>query len=154
MAATVQSLRSLLQSSTVEDHDEVLKASNEVLKKSKTDVQAQHSKVVALIKLDRYDDALRVFEDAGETLKQKATVEYAYALYKCGRLKEAAEVAAKSAGGRGAKHVEAQAVCFLLGLLLLWRTRIDLSTIFRATVLRISPTQRRYMRACWEMRKN
>ncbi|KAI7976132.1 hypothetical protein EIK77_008150 [Talaromyces pinophilus] len=109
MAATVQSLRSLLQSSSIEDHDEVLKASNEVLKKSKTDIQAQHSKVVALIKLDRYEDALRVFEGAGDALKEKAAVEYAYALYKCGRLREAAEVAGKSAGGRGAKHVEAQA---------------------------------------------
>ena len=113
MAAAVQSLRTLLQKTTIDDHDEVLKACNEALKKSKTDSQAQHSKVVALIKLDRYDDALRVFEDAGDALKEKAAVEYAYALYKCGRLREAAEVAAKSAGGRGAKHVEAQAVCFL-----------------------------------------
>jgi signal recognition particle subunit SRP72 len=116
MTATVQSLRTLLQHSTIEDHDQVLKASNEVLKKSKTDIQAQHSKVVALIKLDRHEDALRVFEDAGDALKEKAAVEYAYALYKCGRLKEAAEVAAKSAAGRGAKHVEAQAVCFPLPL--------------------------------------
>lgn len=148
MAATVQSLRTLLQSSTIEDHDEVLKASNEVLKKSKTDVQAQHSKVVALVKLDRYEDALRVFEDAGDALKEKAAVEYAYALYKCGRLREAAEVAAKSAGGRGAKHVEAQAVRFLLGRLLFERAKTNIMSIIRTTGPRISPTQRSYTKAC------
>lgn len=109
-ASTVQSLRTLLQRSSIDDHEEVLKACNEVLKKSKSDIQAQQTKVVALVKLDRYEDALRVFEEAGDALKDKATLAYAYALYKCGRLKEAAEAAARSADGRGAKHVEAQAV--------------------------------------------
>lgn len=114
MAATVQTLRNLLQRSTIDDHDEVLKACNEALKKSKTDARAQHSKIVALIKLERYDDALRVFDEFGDALKEKAAVEFAYALYKSGRLAEAAEVAATSARGRGAKHVEAQAVCSFL----------------------------------------
>jgi signal recognition particle subunit SRP72 len=113
--AAVQSLSQLLQRSSIEEHDEVLKACNAALKKSKTDLQAQHAKVVALLKLDRYEDSLRVLEEAGDALKSKAPIEYAYALYKCGRLSEAAEIAASSATGRGAKHVEAQAVCFPLG---------------------------------------
>ncbi|QKX64211.1 uncharacterized protein TRUGW13939_11384 [Talaromyces rugulosus] len=107
--AAVQSLSQLLQRSSIEEHDEVLKACNAALKKSKTDLQAQHAKVVALLKLDRYEDSLRLLEEAGDALKSKAPIEYAYALYKCGRLSEAAEVAASSATGRGAKHVEAQA---------------------------------------------
>lgn len=110
--SNVQSLRALLQQTSIDDHEEVLKACNEALRKSKTDLQAQHSKVVALLKLDRYEDSLRVFESAGDNLKSKAAFEYAYSLYKCGRLREAAEVAATAASssGRGAKHVEAQAV--------------------------------------------
>jgi signal recognition particle subunit SRP72 len=64
---------------------------------------------VALIKLDRYDDSLQVLEEGGEVLRKKASLEYAYALYKCGKSDEAAEFSAKINAGRGAKHVEAQA---------------------------------------------
>jgi signal recognition particle subunit SRP72 len=112
MSTNIQSLRSLLQQASITDDAEVLKASNEALKKSKTDAQAQHSKVVALLKLDRYEDSLRVFEDAGDNLKSRAALEYAYALYKSGQLGKAVEVARTVSGedGRGAKHVEAQAV--------------------------------------------
>lgn len=113
-AAAVQSLSSLLQKATIDDHEEVLKTCNAALKKSKHDTQAQHVKVVALLKLDRYDDALRVIEEAGDALKERAALEYAYALYKCGKLSEAVDVAARSDAGRGAKHVEAQAVCTFL----------------------------------------
>ncbi|KAL1969262.1 hypothetical protein VTN77DRAFT_9454 [Rasamsonia byssochlamydoides] len=108
-AASVQSLSTLLQRSSIEDHEEVLKSCNAALKKSKNDIQAQHVKAVALLKLDRYDDALRVLEEGGDALKKKASLEYAYALYKCGRLSEAADFAARFGSGRGAKHVEAQA---------------------------------------------
>ncbi|KAH8704136.1 putative signal recognition particle protein [Talaromyces proteolyticus] len=107
--AAVQSLSQLLQKSSIEEHENVLKACNAALKKSKTDLQAQHAKVVALLKLDRYEDALRVLEESGDALKGKAPVEYAYALYKCGQLSEAAKVAESQATGRGARHVEAQA---------------------------------------------
>ncbi|KAJ9211482.1 hypothetical protein DTO166G4_6903 [Paecilomyces variotii] len=108
-AAVVQSISSLLQRATIEDHEEVLKTCNAALKKSKNDTQAQHVKVVALLNLDRYDDALRVIEEGGDALKKRAALEYAYALYKSGKLSEAVDVAARSGAGRGAKHVEAQA---------------------------------------------
>ncbi|KKA22547.1 Signal recognition particle protein [Rasamsonia emersonii CBS 393.64] len=108
-AASVQSLSTLLQRASIEDHEEVLKACNAALKKSKNDVHAQHAKAVALLKLDRYDDALRVLEEGGDALKKRASLEYAYALYKCGKWSEAADVAARLGSGRGAKHVEAQA---------------------------------------------
>jgi signal recognition particle subunit SRP72 len=111
MAATnAQSISALLQKSSLDDHEEILKACNGALKKSKLDVVAQHVRAVALLKLDRYDEALHVFESTGEVLKGKAPLEYAYSLYKNGKPKEAADVAARLKDGRGARHVEAQAV--------------------------------------------
>ncbi|WEW61727.1 Signal recognition particle subunit SRP72 [Emydomyces testavorans] len=107
--ADVQSLRALLQQTSIDDHDEIIKACNAILKKSKTDPEAQHIKAVALLKQDRFEDAIRVIEDGGHILKQRASLEWAYALYKSGKLDQAIEVAAASDRGRGAKHVEAQA---------------------------------------------
>ncbi|KAE8392008.1 hypothetical protein BDV23DRAFT_59259 [Aspergillus alliaceus] len=104
-----QSLSSLLQRTSIDDHEEVLRSSNAALAKSKSDIQAQHVKVVALLKLDRYEDALRVFEEGGDTLKQRAALEYAYTLYKTGNLDEAIDVASQIANDRGARHLEAQA---------------------------------------------
>ncbi len=110
VAATAQSLSALLQRSTLEDHEEVLRACNNVLKKSKTDIEAQHVKVVALLKLDRYEDALRVLEGGGEKLKDRLPLERAYALYKQGKYDEAEKVTQITGGARGLRHVEAQTV--------------------------------------------
>lgn len=104
-----QSLSSLLQRTSIDDHEEVLRSSNAALAKSKSDIQAQHVKIVALLKLDRYEDALRVFEEGGDTLKKRAALEYAYTLYKTGNLDEAIDVASQIANDRGARHLEAQA---------------------------------------------
>lgn len=110
MAQTSKSLSALLQRATIDDDEEVLQACNTVLSKSKGDLEAQHVKVVALLKLDRFEDALRVIEEGGDALKTRASLELAYTLYKVGRLDEAVEVASKTSAGRGAKHVKAQAV--------------------------------------------
>ncbi|OJZ87643.1 hypothetical protein ASPFODRAFT_131573 [Aspergillus luchuensis CBS 106.47] len=104
-----QSLSSLLQRASIDDHEEVLQSCNAALAKSKSDLHAQHIKAVALLKLDRYADCLRVFEEAGDGLKNRAALEYAYALYKCGQLDPAIEVVSRVAGERGALHLEAQA---------------------------------------------
>ncbi|GAB7360229.1 hypothetical protein MBLNU230_g7989t1 [Neophaeotheca triangularis] len=108
MAASVPALSSLLQRTDIEDHEEVLRAANAALKKSGGDLEAQHVKAVALLKLDRFEDALNVFKGGSDKLKQQASLEYAYALYKTGSAKEAAQVASK-ANARGLRHVEAQA---------------------------------------------
>lgn len=105
-----QALSSLLQRASIDDHDEVLTSANDVLAKSKSDLYAQHVKVVALSKLDRYEDSLRLFEEAGDSLKKRAPLEYAYALYKSGKVEEAIDVITQLGGGRGANHLEAQAV--------------------------------------------
>lgn len=111
MAASTKSLSALLAQTSLEDHDEVLKAANAAVKKSKSDEGAHHVKAIALLHLDRYEDALEVFEHA-QGLQEKASFEYAYALYKTGNAAKAVEVAeaAGANGGRGLKHMLAQAV--------------------------------------------
>ena len=113
MATPAKSLSALLQRTSIKDHEEILKACNASLKQSKGDLELQHIKLVALLKLDRYDDALRVLEEGGDLLKQKAPTERAYALYKIGEFEEAKNVAKRISEERGARHVEAQAVCSL-----------------------------------------
>lgn len=113
MAAPAKTLSALLQRTSINDHEEVLKACNASLKQSKGDPELQHIKVVALLKLDRYDDALRVLEEGGDRLKQRVPTERAYALYKVGDFEEAKNIAKRVSEERGARHVEAQAVYVL-----------------------------------------
>ena len=102
-------LNTLLQRTTIDDHEEVLEACNAHLKQSKNDLQAQHVKAVALLQLSRFNDAVRLFDDGGDRLKDQAQFEYAYALYKAGQLEKADDVAAKLQS-RGVKHLQAQVV--------------------------------------------
>ncbi|CAO2651499.1 Nn.00g040690.m01.CDS01 [Neocucurbitaria sp. VM-36] len=109
MATSTKSLSSLLGQTSLDDHDEILKAANAAIKRSKADVDAQHAKAVALLHLDRYEDALKVLEDT-KGLQEKAHFEYAYALYKTGNAAKAVEVAeAGPKASRGTKHMLAQA---------------------------------------------
>lgn len=117
MAASTKSLSSLLAQASLDDHDEILKAANAAIKKSKTDLDAYHAKAIALLHLDRYEDAVEVFNGQSE-LQQRAPFEYAYALYKTGNATKAVEVA-EAAGpskNRGMKHMIAQAVCIFPNL--------------------------------------
>ena len=57
-------LSALLRSSSIEDHDEILKAANASIKAKKGDVTSHHTRVVALLHLDRFEDALRAIDDA------------------------------------------------------------------------------------------
>ena len=116
MAYTPTSLSALLKGLSISDstpnHTEILRHANFVLKSNKTLPEAIHTKVVALLHLDRYEDVLRTLE---ATPLPEVDFERAYALYKVGKLDEAAKVARESAlsskkGRRGLKHVEAQAV--------------------------------------------
>ncbi|KAG9952299.1 signal recognition particle protein, partial [Aureobasidium melanogenum] len=108
MAAT---LASLLGQASITDHDQVLSACETTLAKSKNDLQALQVKIVALLNLDRFQDAIATVEAGGEEIKQKARLEYAYALYKNGQPAKAAEVARQDSNesDRGLRHVEAQA---------------------------------------------
>ena len=100
-------LTALLRSSAITDDEEVLKAANAVLKSSKNNTDALHTRVVALLKLDRFDDALRALDDGGDKLAERCVLEKAYALYKTGNLLEAEKIV-QHANERGLKHVAAQ----------------------------------------------
>lgn len=107
MSSSVPNLTSLLKQTDIEDHEEILRAANSALKQSKGDLDAQHARVVALLKLDRFGDAIQAFEGGGDKFKEKARLEHAYALYKSGKPSEAAEIA-RAGAQRGHKHVEVQ----------------------------------------------
>jgi signal recognition particle subunit SRP72 len=103
-------LSALLRQSSIEDHDEVLKAANAAIKANKNDTDSQHTRIVALLKLDRFEDALRAIADGSPALHARIALEHAYALYKTGKLDEATS-ALQSAGldkNRSLQHVAAQ----------------------------------------------
>ncbi|KAF2729960.1 hypothetical protein EJ04DRAFT_515578 [Polyplosphaeria fusca] len=108
MSTPVASLSKLLAHTSLDDHDEILQAANAVLKKNKADSQAYHAKTIALLKLERYEDAVKAFEDEGRLKDDAGRLGYAYALYKTGNAEQAAQ-AAQAQGGRGLSHVLAQA---------------------------------------------
>ncbi|MCJ1379422.1 Signal recognition particle core component [Xylographa soralifera] len=108
MATVVPALSILLKKATIVDHHEVLNAANAELQRSRGDVRAQHTKAVALLQLDRYDEAVHFFEEAGNALKKTAQLEHAYALYKSGNLEQAQNIAQKIEENRGALHLKAQ----------------------------------------------
>ncbi|KAF5018044.1 hypothetical protein F66182_9994 [Fusarium sp. NRRL 66182] len=103
-------LGALLRQSSIEDHDEVLKAANAAIKANRNDIDSQHTRIIALLKLDRFEDALRAIADVPITLHSRITLEHAYALYKTGQLDEATKVL-QSYGvekNRSLQHIAAQ----------------------------------------------
>lgn len=95
MSAPVPDLTSLLRQTHISSDEEFLIAANAALKKTEADTIAQRTRAVALLKLNRYSEATKVFDDAGQQLKDLAPLEYAYALYKTGDLEQARKVAEK-----------------------------------------------------------
>lgn len=102
-------LSALLRSSSIEDHEEILKAANAAIKANKSDAGHQHTRIIALLKLDRFDDALRAIAEGGIVIEAKCALEKAYALYKTGKLEDAASVLkAVGLSDRSFQHVAAQ----------------------------------------------
>ncbi|KAK5627259.1 hypothetical protein RRF57_002974 [Xylaria bambusicola] len=112
MSDPAATLASLLRASTIQDHDEALKLANAAIRASRTNIDAHHTRVVALLKLDRFDDALRAIADGGHELESKCILEKAYALYKTGNLQEARDTAEKApstqSNTRPFRHLRAQ----------------------------------------------
>ncbi|KAH6603340.1 signal recognition particle subunit srp72 [Trichoderma cornu-damae] len=103
------SLGALLRAADIEDHEQVLDAANAAIKADDNDHVAKHTKVVALLKLDRFDDALRVIGGGGIKLQATCVLEQAYALYKTGKLEEASDLLeATGLEKRSLCHVAAQ----------------------------------------------
>ncbi|KAI1497143.1 SRP72 RNA-binding domain-containing protein [Biscogniauxia marginata] len=109
MSDPVATLASLLRASTIQDHDEVLKAANAAIRASKANLSAQHTRVVALLKLDRFDDALRAIAEGGDKLEEECVLEKSYALYKTGHLQDArSTVSSSPSTSRAFRHLAAQ----------------------------------------------
>lgn len=102
------SLASLLKKSTLDDHEALLLASEEVLQSSPTDSQALQVKAIALVKLERYADALKQFSQT-QSLQADLPEAYAYCLYRSGNFEDAVKAASSVKGSRGAQHVTLQA---------------------------------------------
>ena len=116
MASTT--LANLVARAEIDDHEEILKEANKAIKQSGKNVEAEIVRIVALLKLERYQDAVTAIETSGSTSETFCQFEKAYALYKLGNLEDAGETSRKVAGHRGAKHVEAQSVCMrIFGLI-------------------------------------
>ena len=102
-------LRALLGDGREPDHEGVINICNAAPKASAKDPDVLRCKAVALLSLDRFEEATAVFHDAGRSLQDQAPLEHAYALYKSGELERARDVA-QGLDTRAAKHLVAQAV--------------------------------------------
>ncbi|KAF2674266.1 hypothetical protein BT63DRAFT_408469 [Microthyrium microscopicum] len=108
MSAPRQDLASLLKQTNLNDHSEILKAANASLKKSKSDITAHHARLIALLLLERYDDAAKVAQDDSPKLKQ-STWEWLYAGYQKDDL-DHATLKSPQDQPRGLLHLRAQAL--------------------------------------------
>ncbi|KAL7270622.1 Signal recognition particle subunit SRP72 [Rhizina undulata] len=108
-------LKNLSVSDAEPDHEQILKHANILLQSNNTHHRALSIKLVALLHLDRFEDALRVLDspEGRQQLGNTTKLERAYSLYKLGRVQEAADVAASvddtERHKKGLKHIEAQA---------------------------------------------
>ncbi|KAF3924938.1 hypothetical protein ABW21_db0208823 [Orbilia brochopaga] len=112
-ASTPASLAVLLKSLSLEDaqdHEEILRTANNILK-SNSDLQTLKTRIVALIKLERYDEAIKSIEQAGSSAGLE--LEHAYCLYKQGDLDKALSISPDGTSTerrqRALKHLHAQA---------------------------------------------
>ncbi|KAF3915366.1 hypothetical protein AA313_de0206452 [Arthrobotrys entomopaga] len=113
--STPASLAVLLQNLSLDesqDHEEVLRHANNILKNN-SDPQTLKTRVVALIKLERYDEAIKSIEQAGGSASAGLGFEHAYCLYKQGNLEGALAISADGLSTerrqRALKHLHAQA---------------------------------------------
>lgn len=95
--------------SAKDEHEGVLDCATRILAKDKSNKSAQRSRIVALVKLDRFAGATKDFE-ANESLRQELPVAYAYCLYKLDRLDTLRAFAKTNTQNRGVQHCLAQAL--------------------------------------------
>ncbi|KAK9240966.1 hypothetical protein V1525DRAFT_352179 [Lipomyces kononenkoae] len=98
-----------------DEHTKVVDLANRLLNHNSNDIRAKKAKQVALIKLDRYAEALKVFGEDGLNPWELA-LERAYCLYKLGKLESAKDVTdsaimsgeSSATQQRGLLHLKAQ----------------------------------------------
>jgi tetratricopeptide (TPR) repeat protein len=95
--------------SSSDDYDRVVDISNEILKSSPTDSRAAREKIAALIKLDKYKDALEFIQASTFLDSHDTILERGFCLYKLGKGDEAQKVL-EEGSGRAVQHIRAQNV--------------------------------------------
>jgi tetratricopeptide (TPR) repeat protein len=110
---TTASLSNLLSQLTIaaaaDDHEKAVKVATDVLSADPTNAHAAKQKALALIKLDKYKDALAFLDEATFLNSAEMVLERGFCLYKLGKGDEAIEVL-KGNSGRAVQHVLAQNV--------------------------------------------
>lgn len=102
-------LSALLQSSSLVDENEVLAAANQSIKADENNLVAHHTKIVALLKLDRFQDAITAISEGSNALQSQCAMEKAYALYKIGEIEDASKTLFNTTSSNvGFKHLAAQ----------------------------------------------
>jgi len=93
------------------DFERLLAISNEMLESSPKDSRAAKQKIIALIKLDKYKDALSFLDECTFLSKKDTILERGFCLYKLGKGSEAHRVL-EEGSGRAVQHVRAQNVLY------------------------------------------
>ncbi|KAJ2901314.1 hypothetical protein MKZ38_001981 [Zalerion maritima] len=75
-------LAQLLGASTIDDDQEVYNVATAAIGANKSDLDAHRTRIVALLKLDRFSDALRLLNSVNDKVQDYCVLEKAYALYK------------------------------------------------------------------------
>lgn len=91
------------------DYERALIISDELLKSSPTDPRVARQKIIALIKLDRYKDALSFIEECTFLNGKDLVLEKGFCLYKLGNGPDAENILQQGTG-RGVQHIRAQNV--------------------------------------------
>ncbi|KTW29225.1 hypothetical protein T552_01181 [Pneumocystis carinii B80] len=86
-------------------HEEVIELSDRIRGVSVSDKKSIKSKIIALIKLDRYSEALYLIESEG--YEEEEVLEMVYCMFMLKKYEEAMNIAKKS-NKRGIKHIMAQ----------------------------------------------
>lgn len=99
------------------DFERALEISNQLLKASPNDSRAAKQKIIALIKLDKYNDALAFLEECTFLNRKDTILEKGFCLYKLGKGSDAQKIL-EEGSGRAIQHVRAQNVySLILGML-------------------------------------
>src|SRR6266496_3976057 len=93
------------------DFERVLAISNEMLESSSNDTRAAKQKIIALIKLDKYKDALDFLNECTFLNEKDTILERGFCLYKLGKGNEAKQVL-EEGSGRAVQHVRTQNVLY------------------------------------------
>jgi tetratricopeptide (TPR) repeat protein len=91
------------------DYTKIIEISDEVLKSSPTNSNAAKQKVIALIGLDKYKEALTFLNHSTFLDDKEIALERGFILYKLGKGDEACKALEKGSG-RSIEHVKAQNV--------------------------------------------